>query len=801
MKNKYVKQLLAVTVSAFICTSFSGCGNTRATADTDNTQEITQVAEVTEEAAKESTAEKDLSVEPTKKTNNVIISSVVYNTEKNAVLAVTNGNISEEDQSSFKIVNGDGEEQEISEVVKAASRYTFKLKDALDISKTYALSYKGQLVNIGLPVPYSTEDFEKEYTYSGNDLGATWTQAETTFKVWAPTAEQVVVNLYTSGDETQHDLIETIEMSPMGKGVWGVKKSGDLNGTYYTYSVIINSQIMETCDPYAKTTGVNGKRAMVLNMASTNPEGWDKDKNPNANKNITESVIYETHLRDLSADADSGMENKGKYLALTETGTKTASGQATGLDYLKDLGVTHLHIMPMYDYGSVDETKESTENYNWGYDPVNFNVPEGSYSTNPEAGEVRVSEAKNMIKTLHDNGISVIMDVVYNHVYDADTFCYNILVPQYFSRVNDYGEYSNGSGCGNDTATERSMVKKYIVDSVNYWAEEYHIDGFRFDLAGLIDTETLNEVIASVHKKHPDVVFYGEGWSMDTAVTKSGYTLATQDNLKQIDDFAMFNDYFRDNVRGGNGKATDGGYISGMGGNNTTIQNIVKGKTSWASEPSQVVNYNTCHDNNTLFDKISIVNGNDKFEDNVKKNKLAAAVMFTSQGTPFMMSGEEMLRTKVKEDAATNSSILGADSYDSNSCKSGDGVNALKWNSLSEETYKNVYEYYKGLIAFRKAHAGFSMTKSADVEKYLTFAEDAPENVTAFSISGAYKKEASKGIFVIYNPTSTEVEVNLPDGEWNIYVNGEKAGVESLGNAKEKVTVSAVSAMVLVKEK
>lgn len=801
MKNKCVRHLLVMVLLTFTCVSFSGCSDEKESETGNATQKVVQEDEITAETPEENAAEQE-TAEPAEKSNGVTISSVVYNTEKNAVMAVVSGSISEEDKSSFKIVNGDGDEIAIQQVITAASRYTFQLAETLDTSQIYALSYKGQLVNISLPLPYSTEDFEQQYTYEGNDLGATWSKAETTFKVWAPTADKVMVNLYASGDETQQDLIETIEMSPMENGVWGVKKSGDLSGTYYTYSVIINSEIMEACDPYAKTTGVNGKRAMVLDMDSTDPVGWEKDKNPNAGKDITESVIYELHLRDISADASSGIEHKGKYLGLTETGTHTSSGQATGLDYLRDLGVTHLHIMPMYDYGSVDETKESTDdNYNWGYDPVNFNVPEGSYATNPEAGEVRVSEAKTMVKTLHDNGISVIMDVVYNHVYDAETFCYNILVPQYFSRVNDYGEYSNGSGCGNDTATERSMVRKYIVDSVNYWVEEYHIDGFRFDLVGLIDTETMNEVIATVHKKHPDVIFYGEGWAMDTTVTKSGYTLTTQGNLEQVADFSMFNDYFRDNVRGGNGKANDGGYISGTGANNAAIQNIVKGITSWASEPSQVVNYNACHDNNTLFDKISIVNGNDKFEDNVKKNKLAAAVMFTSQGTPFMMSGEEMLRTKVKEEAAADSGILGADSYDSNSYQSGDSINAIKWDTLSEEVYKNVYEYYKGLIAFRKAHAGFSMTKSNDVEKYISFAEDVPENVTAFSISGTYKKESSKGIYVIYNPTSADVEVALPAGEWEIYVNGERAGTESLGTAKEKVAVSAVSAMVLVKEK
>lgn len=794
MKNKYIKQMLAMAALTLTCVSFSGCGGTN---DTENVPEIEEETDVTKEAPEEKKPEKKAE----KDKNAVTISSVVYNAQKNAVLAVISGNVSEEDRASFKIVNGDGEEMEISQIIKAASRYTFQLVNTLDTSQMYALSYKGQLINVGMPKPYSTEAFEQEYTYDGNDLGAVWTKEKTTFKVWAPTAEKVMLNLYTSGDETQHDSLETIEMSPMGKGVWGVEKSGDLNGTYYTYSVIINGEIMEACDPYAKTTGVNGKRAMVIDMDSVNPEGWSKDKNPNAGKNITEAVIYELHLRDISANADSGIEHKGKYLGLTETGTKTASGQATGLDYLKDLGITHLHIMPMYDYGSVDETKENTDNYNWGYDPVNFNVPEGSYSTDAKKGEIRVAEAKSMVKALHDNGISVIMDVAYNHVYDAESFCYNLLVPQYFSRVNDYGEYSNGSGCKNDTATERSMVKKYIVDSINYWTDEYHIDGFRFDLAGLIDTETMNEVIESVHKSHPDVIFYGEGWSMDTSVTKTGYTLTTQDNINQVSDFAMFNDYFLNNVRGGNGNANDGGYISGSAGAGMAIQNIVKGITSWTSEPSRVINYNSCHDNNTLFDKISIVNGNDKFEDNVKKNKLAAAVMFTSQGTPFMMSGEEILRTKIKEEAQTKGNILGADSYDSNSFNSGDGVNAIKWDTLDEDAYKNMYEYYKGLIAFRKAHAGFSMTSSAEVEKYLEFSENTPNAVTAFNISGAYKKEKSKGIYVIYNPASVEAEVTLPSGEWNIYVNGDRAGTESLGTAKEKVTVSAASAMVLVKEK
>ncbi|MBQ4529529.1 MAG: type I pullulanase [Lachnospiraceae bacterium] len=652
-----------------------------------------------------------------------------------------------------------------------------------------------------MPKPYSTAEFEEKYTYDGNDLGATWSQDKTTFKVWAPTAEKVVVNLYASGDETKQDTLETVEMTLGENGVWSAEKEGDLNGTYYTYSVIINHEIMEAGDPYAKTTGVNGKRAMVINLDETDPEGWAKDKNPNAKMNITDAVIYETHLRDLSADESSGVKNKGKFLSLTETETKTSAGNPTGLDYLRDLGITHLHILPMYDFGSVDETKLDTEQYNWGYDPVNYNVPEGSYSTNPQNGSVRVKEAKEMVKSLHDNGISVIMDVVYNHVYDSQTFSYNILVPEYFSRINDYGEYANGSGCGNDNATERNMVKKYIVDSVNYWVEEYHIDGFRFDLVGLIDTETMNEVIETVHKKHPDVIFYGEGWSMDTSLTKTGHTLTTQDNIEQVSELALFNDYFRDNVRGANGNASDGGYVSGASGKSTAMENIVSGSPSWAQNPTQVINYNACHDNNTLFDKLSISNGLENFDDNVKRNKLSAAVMFTSQGTPFMMSGEEILRTKTKEDAMLDGKTKDEDSFDSNSYKSGDLVNSIKWDTLSEISYKNVYEYYRGLIAFRKAHGGLRMTSSKDVEKHLTMAEETPENVVAFSISGSYKAEKSKGIYVIYNSNKEVKEVTLPAGEWSVYVNGEKAGTEVIEKVKDKVTVEGISAMILVKEK
>lgn len=428
-------------------------------------------------------------------------------------------------------------------------QYILTPETPLDLNREYRITYDGNEYKLTMPNIFSTDAFEADYTYTGDDLGALWSPESTRFRVWAPTAEEVLLNLYGSGTEGTDDLLEQIAMTADVNGTWIAEKEGDINGTYYTYTAVINGEEREACDPYARTTGVNGKRAMVLDLAATNPQGWDTDVDPNAGGTYNDAIIYELHVRDLSSDSSSGIENVGKFLGLTETGTRTAGGMATGLDHIKELGVTHLHLLPVYDYGSVDEANLDKAQFNWGYDPVNYNVPEGSYSTDPYNGEVRVREMKQMVKTLHDNGISVIMDVVYNHVQSAGDFCVNRLVPGYFSRMDENGAYSNGSGCGNDTASERSMVRKYIVDSVKYWADEYHIDGFRFDLVGLLDTETVNQIVEEVHRDHPNVIFYGEGWTMDTAVTKEGITMATQLNSTETPGFAYFSDTIRDALK------------------------------------------------------------------------------------------------------------------------------------------------------------------------------------------------------------------------------------------------------------
>ncbi|MBO5098221.1 MAG: type I pullulanase [Agathobacter sp.] len=691
-------------------------------------------------------------------------------------------------KESFVIKGSEGN-VEITEVSGSGSNVVVKVAKELDLMKSYTITFAGTTVGIQMPDFYSTTEFESKYTYTGTDLGANWSKSATTFRVWAPTAESVKVNLYQSGTKGTNDLIKSIDMKADVNGTWVATETGDLNGTYYTYSVNVNGSVREACDPYARTTGVNGDRAMVIDLDSTDPEGWDKDKNPNASLAFNDAVIYELHIRDLSTDASAGITNIGKYLGLTEHGTKTPGGVATGIDHIKDLGITHLHLLPVYDYGSVDETKLNTPQFNWGYDPENYNVPEGSYSTDPYNGEVRVKEFKQMVQSLHNDGISVVMDVVYNHVYDAQGYCFNNIVPEYFSRVSN-GVYSQGSGCGNDTASERSMVSKYIVDSILYWVEEYHIDGFRFDLVGLIDTKTINTIMEEVHKIRPDVVFYGEGWTMSTNVTKFGYTMTTQTNSQMVPGFAFFSDTIRDAIKG-SVFDTGAGYVSGASGKASTITQCLIGFAGgWCKTPAQAINYASCHDNNTLFDRLQISRKDASKEDLIKMNNLAAAIYMTAQGIPFMQAGEEMLRTKVNADG----------SFNENSYNATDAVNSIKWSTLEDDTYQDVVNYYKGLIAFRKAHGALRLTNATDVNNHVTKISGLPTNVVAVNISGGVNGETAKNIYVVFNANNTDASITLPEGNWNVYVNADNAGTTVLGTVSGTITVEAISALVLVQE-
>ena len=721
------------------------------------------------------------------------VKTAKYKGEKQVEVVMT-GEVDAADYDKFK-VSGPVGEIAITHIAVAnladGAAFLLTLEADLDPLKEYYVSFKGAKTKIVLPDFFSSEEFESAFTYEGDDLGLSidWHGAAN-FKVWAPMADQVKVNIYESGDPNADDLKTSVLLFPGEKGTFSGSVAG-YSGMYYTYTIVRGDNEVEVCDPYARTTGVNGKRAMILNLATTDPEGWEDDKNPHAGETINDAIIYELHMRDLSADPSSNITNVGKFLQFTETGTKTANGDATGIDHIKELGVTHVHVLPMYDYGSVDETNPEGQ-YNWGYDPVNYNVPEGSYSTDPYHGEVRVKELKQMVQAMHNNGLSVVMDVVYNHVQDGAGFCINQILPYYFSRVSDEGVFSNGSGCGNDTASERSMVRKYIVDSVVYWATEYHLDGFRFDLVGLLDTETVNAIVNAVHAVRPDVIFYGEGWDMATAVTKEEISLATQKNSGETPDFAYFNDGYRDNAKGSVFDDLATGYVNSYGAVNAAkMQNSWMAKEEWSDDPTQIVQYTCCHDNLTIWDKLALSASDASENDRVRMNLLLGAMTLTAQGVPFIMNGEEMLRSKEKEDG----------SFEHNSYKSPDSVNSIKWDTLAELKVATAFEYYKGLIEFRKAHSSLRLTSASDVAKNVIPQEGLDDGVLAFYIAPA-KGDDVDGIFVIFNPTKENTTVKLPEGEWAVYVDDESAGNKALYKInKESVNVASISAMVLVDEK
>ena len=632
---------------------------------------------------------------------------------------------------------------------------------------------------------YSSTEFESKYTYTGTDLGAVWTREKTAFRIWAPTASAVRVNLYRTGDAQVNDLLESLSMNADVNGTWFIEKSGDLNGIYYTYSVTVAGNTTEACDPYARTTGVNGNRAMVIDLVSTNPAGWDTDTDPNAGKPFTDAVIYELHIRDLSIDESSGhsVKNKGKYLGVIEPGTTTKSGIPTGLDHMKNLGITHLHILPMYDFGTVDEYHLDRPQFNWGYDPVNYNVPEGSYSSDPFNGAVRVAELKQMVKGLHDNGISVVMDVVYNHVYEAKDFCFNRIVPYYFSRTDSKGKLSDGSCCGNDTASERSMVRKYIVDSVKYWADEYHIDGFRFDLVGLIDTVTVNSLMTEVHKTHPHVVFYGEGWDMETTLSKK-VLLTTKDNASAVPGFAFFSDTIRDLLKGSVFDNTTPGFVTGVPASDADLWRCFMGIPAWCPSPLQTVNYVSCHDNNTLIDRIALSTPKATQEERIRMNNLAAAFCLTAQGIPFFQAGEEMLRSKPLPNGG----------FEHNSFRSSDEINSIKWNLLDQPEYRMCYAYYQGLIAFRKAHKVLRLTTAKEALAAVSTVATGNPHALAFRV-----KDGAEDLFLVFNADTETLSMPLPKGKWNVCIKDGKAGTETLETVEGMIRISPITAMALVK--
>ena len=710
----------------------------------------------------------------------------------------------ETEADKFTVTDQDGEAYPIlkiwSESPKVENTAYLIMDDYLDLSKTYTVTregYKG--IQVSLSKIIGSAYFDEAFAYDGEDLGAVYTSDSTRFRVWAPTASEVELNLYEQGDGD--NLLETIPMQADVKGTWFIEKSGDLNGLYYTYSVTTGSGSNEVVDLYARSAGVNGNRGMILDLNSTDPEGFAEDTRPVFGSD-TEAVIYELHVRDLSSDPSSGIQNTGKFLGLTEKGTTNSEGLSTGLDHIIDLGITHLHLLPVYDYATVDESVADSTQFNWGYDPKNYNIPEGSYSTDPYHGEVRVREMKEMVQTLHDNGVRVVMDVVYNHTFSTEESWFQQTVPDYYYR-KDGESFSNASGCGNETASERAMMRKYMIDSVVYWATEYHIDGFRFDLMGIHDTETMILIREALDEVDPSIIIYGEGWTSGDSTLNSTYR-ATKAHTYQMPRIAAFSDDIRDSLKGNVFDSLDTGFISGKAGMEESIKFSVAGAVEhdqvdieaheksenfWSGQPGQSINYVSCHDNLTLWDKLAISNENDSEEDRVRMNWLASAVVFTSQGIPFLQAGEEMLRSKPSQTVAGD--------FDENSYNSPDATNSIKWDQKSQVS--DTYEYYKGLIAFRKVHGALRMTTAEEVQQNLRFLDTSYDNVVAYTITNSPNNEIAEELFIVYNANRDSVTIDLPEGDWNIYVDGEQAGVEVLGTANGTVSVDSISAMVLAK--
>lgn len=636
--------------------------------------------------------------------------------------------------------------------------------------------------------------------YSGNDLGASYSKKATTFKVWSPNAASVRVNIFEHGSDNEGDAgsIMSRAMSlDKTTGVWSVTINGDLLNKYYTYSVTHGKTTKETADVYAKACGVNGQRSMVVDLSKTNPEGWKNDKHVLV-QNQTDASVWEISVADFSSSESSGVSeaNRGKYLAFTEEGTTVNGVQgasSTCVDYLKKLGVKYVQIMPFYDFGSVDESKNIMDQYNWGYDPVNYNCPEGSYSTNPKKGEVRIKECKQMIQALHNAGIGVIMDVVYNHTYTSDSWLQRT-VPNYYYRMNNDGTFSNGSGCSNDTASEHLMFRKYMIDSVTYWASEYHIDGFRFDLMGLHDVTTMNSIRTALDNLYADgsgsqILMYGEAWDMATNCDE-GTVLASQKNLKQLSDrIGAFDDTIRDAIKGSTG-GTDGAFVQ-EGSRRANLKTGIAGQsdttTGWANVPSQCVTYASCHDNLCLYDKlVGSVYGADgkyrkRYEDLVAMNKLSAAIVITSQGIPFSLGGEEFCRSK---------------DGDENSYASSRKENMLDWENV--DLYSDVIEYYRGLYKIRDAFAAFSDSTAATANG-LTYLSDVPKGVMGYTINNTESGKWSQ-MCVIFNGSDSAQNVTAK-GDWVVLADNKTAGLRNIKNVTNSVKVEAHSAVIMVDTK
>ena len=611
--------------------------------------------------------------------------------------------------------------------------------------------------------------------YKGKDLGLTYSSKNKVFKIWAPTAEQAQLIFYKEG--IGGDPISTIKMTKNKDGIWTADLIGEFKGWFYTFRVMINGKwLSEVPDPYAKAVGVNGKRAVVVDLKETDPIGWLKDKSP-VFKNKTDAILYELQIRDASIAANSGIKNKGKYLGLTETGTKNEDGLSTGLDHIKELGVTHVHLLPCFDFYSLDESLPDKAQYNWGYDPLNYNVPDGSFSTNPYDGITRIKEFKQMVQALHQNGLRVIMDVVYNHTRLTEDSYFNQLVPGYYYRHTSDGKFSNATACGNETASERYMMRKFMLESVLFWVKEYHIDGFRFDLMGVHDIETMNLISKELHKIKPDILLYGEGWTAGSSPLPDSLR-ALKKYAYKLDRIAVFSDDIRDGVKGSVFEHEDKGFVSGKPGMEETIKfgivaackhrqidysKVNYSKAAYSSQPWNTITYCECHDNHVLWDKLAISAKHATKSERKEMDKLAMSIVLTSQGISFLHAGTEFLRTKKGVE---------------NSFESPDSINAIDWSLKTEN--KDVFEYLAALIKMRKEHPAFRMTSAKLIEAHLDFINNEEKGIISYLINGANLKDRWKKILVFFNGNNGKRTAILLPGKWKIAIRDNKFMNKSL---------------------
>ncbi|WP_192823443.1 type I pullulanase [Rufibacter sp. LB8] len=641
-------------------------------------------------------------------------------------------------------------------------------------------------VNAQMPAP----DYTSYPTAPDANLWLTYTPSATTFRLWSPVAQAVTVKLFDRG--TGGKARQLIPMRKGRNGLWELTVRRNLNGTFYTYKVKVNGKWLEdTPGIYATAVGVNGERAMVLDLAATNPEGWATDKGPTV-KTMNDVVLWEAHVRDITSHPSSGSSFPGKFLGLVEPNTKNKAGQATGLDHIKALGITHIHLLPSFDFVSVNEAKPDSAQFNWGYDPQNYNVPEGSYATDATKPEVRIKEFKQMVKGFHDQGIGVVMDVVYNHTGRTENSNFNLETPGYYYRHTPEGKYSDGAACGNETASERTMMRKFMVESCKFWAREYHIDGFRFDLMALHDLETMNLLAAELKKINPSIILYGEGWTASQSpLPDTAKSLKT--NTHQLQHIATFSDDLRDAIKGSVFDDKNAGFVNGAENTEEALKfgivgsiphpqvNLTKLGTNaafWTREPWQAVSYTSCHDNLTLFDKLKVSVPEASPEELKKMHLLANAIVLTSQGTAFLHAGDELLRTKK---GAHNSYNLP------------DSVNQLNWDWKTQ--HPEVYSYYQSLIELRKTHPAFHLSTADMVRQHLEFVK-VENGFLGFRLKNHANGDAWQEILVYYNARDRAVNLSV-QGEWNVAAEGNFIDPDGLRTVRGSIAVPPVSMLIL----